>query len=250
MVREAVLARTTNHIFNYLEKHVLLAGTESREEVLELFDNTPLLFPHWAIMSCPVMHPDLHYVSKNAPLVFGYDWEYLKAISKIEKFFTHVHEDDQQDLYDCYTYLHKYLETIAPDEHLSTRAVLQYRFRKSDGQYMLLHDEKANLQLGEASKFYYALFQDLSEKPFAGVKIEIFKQDPELKKIVEYKPSAPKKNLSKREQELVSLIRQGLSTKEIAWNLDISHHTVRNIKSKLFEKYNVSSSIELLNMTA
>lgn len=250
MIREAVLSRTTQHIFNYLERHILLAGAESREEVLELLDSTRLLFPHWAIMTCPVMHPDLHYVSKNAALVFGYSWEYLKANSKIEKFFSHIHEDDQKDLYDCYSYLHKYLEAIHPEEHLTSRAVLNYRFRRADGQYMHIHDEKATLQLGGASKFYYALFQDLSERPFTGVKIEIFKQDPVLKKIVEYKPSASKTNLSKREQELVSLIRQGLSTKEIAWNLEISHHTVRNIKSKLFEKYNVSSSIELLNMTA
>jgi DNA-binding CsgD family transcriptional regulator len=70
-----------------------------------------------------------------------------------------------------------------------------------------------------------------------------------MTKITEFKPSAGS-NLTSRESELVTLIKQGLSTKEIAWYLNISHHTVRNIKSRLFEKFNVNNSIELLNMTA
>jgi len=49
---------------------------------------------------------------------------------------------------------------------------------------------------------------------------------------------------------LLSFIKQGLSTKEIAWHLNISPNTVRNIKSKLFEKYNVGNSIELLNIAS
>ena len=53
--------------------------------------------------------------------------------------------------------------------------------------------------------------------------------------------------ISKRETELVALIRKGLRTKEIADQLKISHHTVRNIRQRMFEKYNVNNSIELLN---
>jgi DNA-binding CsgD family transcriptional regulator len=30
-------------------------------------------------------------------------------------------------------------------------------------------------------------------------------------------------------------------------HLKISHHTVRNIRQRMFEKYNVNNSIELLN---
>jgi len=95
------------------------------------------------------------------------------------------------------------------------------------------------------------LFRDVTaERPFTGVKVELFKQEDQgLTKIREYKPAARRNALSKREQELVNLMRQGLSTKEIAWYLNISQNTVRNIKSKMFEKYNVNNSIELLNMT-
>ena len=87
------------------------------------------------------------------------------------------------------------------------------------------------------------------EAVFSGVKIEIYKNEDSLKKIVEYKPSAARNKLSNRENDLVGLIKKGLTTKEIASQLSISHNTVRNIKSKLFEKYSVNNTIELLNMT-
>jgi DNA-binding CsgD family transcriptional regulator len=45
------------------------------------------------------------------------------------------------------------------------------------------------------------------------------------------------------------LIRSGLSTKEMAWQMNISHHTVRNIRQRMFEKFKVSNSIELINRT-
>ena len=86
------------------------------------------------------------------------------------------------------------------------------------------------------------------EVSFNGVKIEVFKHESALKKIFEHRPMQAKK-LSSRESELVTLIKQGFTTKEIAGQLSISHNTVRNIKSKLFEKYSVNNAIELINIT-
>ena len=250
MVRGSDLLRASNKITTYIQKLVLRAGIESREEVLELFDNMYKVFPHWVIASCPAMHPDINYVSKNAPFTFGYDREYILRNSKLELFFKHVHEADQEDLYKCISFAHDHLASMGLDDHPRQRFVFHYRFQKANGQYIYLLDEKATAKLSDGNNLYYVLFRDISEeKPFKGVKVEFFEEDEIMRKVKEFKPSAEGINLSKREQELVSLIKQGLSTKEIAWHLSISHNTVRNIKSKLFEKYNVSNSIELLNMT-
>lgn len=250
MIREGVLVRMAGRLSSYIEKYVTIAGAEKREEVLELFDKMQLLFPHWVIMTCPVMHPDINYVSNNYPFVFG-DYDGYKINSSIEKYFDYVHDADQEDLHSCYNYIHDLLESIPPELHFQYRTVFHYRFKKQNGQYIYLHDEKAVLNLGGAGNLYYVLCRDITaEKNFNGVKIEIFKQDQSFIKIAEYKPSAERSMLTKREGELVTLIKQGLSTKEIAWYLNISHNTVRNIKSKLFEKYKVNNTVELLNMTA
>jgi len=55
--------------------------------------------------------------------------------------------------------------------------------------------------------------------------------------------------LSKRELEVVRLLAQGLSNREIAQRLELSQHTVKNHLFRIFEKLGVSSRIELLHMT-
>jgi DNA-binding CsgD family transcriptional regulator len=250
MIHEAVLMRTSERVNTFLEKYAVRVGSEGRDDVLKLYDILHEFFPEWVIMTCPIMHADIHYATKNCSHVFGYGQDYMIRNASMEKYFRNVHEDDHDDLFRCFAYMQDYLENISPEEHHEYRCVLYYRFRKADQKYIHLHDEKATLNLNGSGNLYYGLFRDVTEeKPFTGVKVEIFKKEQSLKKIASYKPSEDRRPLSKREKELVGLIRQGLSTKEIAWHLNISHNTVRNIKSKLFEKYNVSNSIELLNMT-
>jgi DNA-binding CsgD family transcriptional regulator len=249
MVRSAELIRTASRVFNYIEKYVTKVGAEKREEVLAMFDTMHMVFPHWTIMTCPMMHPDLHYASKNCSQVFGYDTEYIVRNSSMDKYFAHVHEADQKDLFDCFSFVHDTLEEIDPREHHEYRYIFHYRFRTAGAKFIHLHDEKATISLRNSGNLYYALFRDVTEeKPYTGVKVELFRQRDTLIKVKECKPSFERRSLSNREKDLVTLIGQGLSTKEIAWQLKISHNTVRNIKSRLFEKFNVNNSIELLNM--
>jgi DNA-binding NarL/FixJ family response regulator len=55
--------------------------------------------------------------------------------------------------------------------------------------------------------------------------------------------------LSKRELEVVKLLVQGLSNSEIARQLQLSQHTVKNHLFRIFDKLGVSSRIELVHMT-
>jgi DNA-binding CsgD family transcriptional regulator len=250
MIREATLIRMEDRLTAYIQNFVTLAGAEKREEVLDLFDKMHLLFPQWVIMTCPVMHPDIHYRSKNYSGIFGKNAQAIMSNGATD-YFKQVHSDDQEDLYSCYNFIHDTLEAIPPELHCQYRSLYHYRFSKANGQHIYLHDEKAILNLKGSGNLYFALIKDITaEKSFGGVKVEVFKQEHTLTKIAEHKPSAERSMLTKREGELVTLIKQGLSTKEIAWYLKISHNTVRNIKSKLFEKYRVNNTIELLNMTA
>lgn len=113
----------------------------------------------------------------------------------------------------------------------------------------ILHDEKATLVTESGKIINYSLIRTMPEEMvFSGVKPEIYKLGELFEKVSEYKPSATKNKLSNRENDLMRLSKKGHTTKEIAWQLSISHNTVRNIKSKLFEKFSVNNSIELLNM--
>jgi DNA-binding NarL/FixJ family response regulator len=55
--------------------------------------------------------------------------------------------------------------------------------------------------------------------------------------------------LSKREFEIVTRVAQGLTNREIAEQLRLSHHTVKNCLFRIFDKLGVSNRVELLVMT-
>jgi DNA-binding CsgD family transcriptional regulator len=219
----------------------------SIEDTFPFMDAMQKIFPQWVFIICPFHHPDCRYISSNCEQVLGYTNDYLYDLFPAG-IMAHAHEDDQQDLQECFTFLHNYLKDKTPEEYFAMRLVLQFRFKHKNGNYLLVQDEKASLKLQNSSFIYYSILKDITEETiFTGVKLEVYKQDISQEKLTEFRPATQHVRLSKRETELVALIRKGLRTKEIADHLKISHHTVRNIRQRMFEKYNVNNSIELLN---
>lgn len=52
--------------------------------------------------------------------------------------------------------------------------------------------------------------------------------------------------LTKREQEIIPLVAQGLTNKEISARLSLSEHTVKNHLFRIYEKLGISSRVELI----
>jgi DNA-binding NarL/FixJ family response regulator len=52
--------------------------------------------------------------------------------------------------------------------------------------------------------------------------------------------------LTKREEEVVRLVAQGMQNREIARELKLSEHTIKNYLFHIFEKLGVSSRVELV----
>jgi DNA-binding CsgD family transcriptional regulator len=242
------LVRKAQTIITYLNNHVSKGPGSDVTQVFSMMRDMQNIFPQWVLLACPVMHPRISFITDNCKNILGFTAEYFSEASAASLIFSRTHDDDLQDLYHCYSFIESFLKETMPYEYPNLRFVLQYRFYHSDGHYITLHDEKAMLLLNESEPLYYSIIKDISQEVvFTGVKLEIFKQDPILKKIAEYNPGRERIRLSKREQEIVELMQTGLSTKEIAHKLRISQHTARNIKQKMFQKYKVNNAITLLN---
>ena len=54
------------------------------------------------------------------------------------------------------------------------------------------------------------------------------------------------KSLTRREMELISLCATGLNTKQIAEEMNVTPHSIENMKSNLFSKLGVKSTNELI----
>lgn len=67
----------------------------------------------------------------------------------------------------------------------------------------------------------------------------------QLKPLRLLKPGGGMTRLTPREAEVVQLLAEGLSTREISKKLAVTEHTVRNYLSMVYEKLGVSSRVEL-----
>jgi two-component system nitrate/nitrite response regulator NarL len=67
----------------------------------------------------------------------------------------------------------------------------------------------------------------------------------QLKPLRLIKPGGGMARLTPREAEVVHLLADGLSTREISQKLTLSEHTIRNYLSSIYDKLGVSSRVEL-----
>jgi DNA-binding CsgD family transcriptional regulator len=87
---------------------------------------------------------------------------------------------------------------------------------------------------------------------------QVWANSSEISKVLEAFAACPSINavnakgielLSKREKEIVSALAEGQTNREIAEQLGLSPHTVKNYLFRIFDKLGVSSRVELLSLT-
>jgi DNA-binding NarL/FixJ family response regulator len=66
-----------------------------------------------------------------------------------------------------------------------------------------------------------------------------------LKPLRQLKPGGGISRLTPREAEVVQLLAEGMSTKEISLKIQVTEHTIRNYLSNIYDKLGVSSRVEL-----
>jgi len=249
MSHQLLLARSARRILTFIDEQISEAAPHHSDEIITMMYSLHRIFPQWLIMTCPTQHKNFLYISSNCEEITGHDPAWLQQ-RQPENMIALIHEADMPHLQTCYAYCESVVRKEQPGDHLNIRSIFNYRLQHARGHYIHVHDEKASFQLSNGTTVYFSMLRDISqEKAFTGVKVEVFKQHRSLVKIGECQPASTSRPLSPREQDLILLIRQGLTTKDIAGQLKISHHTVRNIRSKMFEKYQVSNVVELLNQT-
>lgn len=242
------LARKTNSIIAHTAPgHV--HPDDVHEEIMHTFMNLQKIFPRWVICTCRLMHKGFFYVSDNATELLGFDPGHLTSMLDGAEYFNRIHPADLEGYSQSLQLIARLFEEEEPGERHKLRFIFNYRIQHPSGRYMHLHDEKAMIPLRNGLNLHFMLWRDISEEsPFTGVKMAAYKNGYGNKKVIEYDASAQAvSQLSPRETELLPLMKQGLSTKEIAHSLSISHHTVRNMRQKLFQKFQVNNAIELLN---
>jgi DNA-binding CsgD family transcriptional regulator len=235
-------------VLSYISQNIQPDQTIDHESLIKVLQSMCRLNPQSVLITCPASHNNFFYISENCTSLFGYNADEMqRTLRHLPSYISQIHDADIDDLHDCINFVQQFIQTECISDPQNLRCYLYYRFLHANGSYIYLQDQKATFAATNQT-IYYSLLREMDAgAPFQGVKIEIYREGPHFEKLITYKPSEKNYKLSSRENDLVNLIRRGLTTKEIASYLNLSQNTVRNIKSNMFRKFKVNNSIELLN---
>ena len=206
------------------------------------------IYPSSIVMLCKRQHPAIPYISSNVSDLLGYTAELVKNLS-IEEYFTLVHPDDHKGVKHCFDYMKDVIVNqgaiLNPKKF---RFVFFYRMRKKSGEYLWIRDEKIVIENHQKRMIGITLLNNFNkDNHYFQVKVELNKySNSQLIKIHEFVPRLSKTKITNREVDVIRLIDQGLSNKEISESLNISINTVKNHRKNLFVKTNSKNSIELI----
>jgi DNA-binding CsgD family transcriptional regulator len=164
-----------------------------------------------------------------------------------------VHEEDSISLIKRWISSLKLCYAVSPPERKNYKIINDYRVKNKNGDYVRVVDQHQVLELDLQGNIWLSLcIIDISphQDKESGVKSSIvnFKTgefiweyfDPErIKEDQQIK-------LSSREKEILSLIKEGYLSKEIAEKLFLSVHTVNTHRQRILEKLKVANSMEAI----
>jgi len=192
------------------------------------------------------------YISDKLEQLLGYKAEAYKQ-GGLAFALSLVHPDDILGIVFMLQKELDYLFSIPVAERLAYRSSFDYRCQRADGSYIRLLQRNQTLDLDKTGNMLHRLLMvnDITH---------LKKDDHKMVNIVQYNSSSftytyhvlnkaiHKENfLSKRELEILQLLRQGLGSKEIADNLFISVHTVETHRRNILEKTNIKDTSCLIS---
>lgn len=192
---------------------------------------------------------DLHkkehiFNSYNLSNLFGYD------LNKIDTNYynSKIHPDDFIALMKIGTFIIQHSYKLPISERKNYKLQNEYRILNSENKYIRIIEQFQILELDRFGNFWLALStMDISpnQEKYNGVRSQWINLKNGTIKVV--KPfNLVNSNLSKRENEILSFVVDGLLSKEISEKLSISLHTVNTHRQNILKKLGANSSIEAI----
>ena len=191
------------------------------------------------------------FYSSNFGQLLGY------ARSDYEKtgqhfFIDRIHPEDALNLSKLSVSIFKIFNAFSPEDKLSHKMVSEYRMLNAQGKYTRLIEQYQMVELDKKGQLWLMLgVVDISSNQDEDV---ISKSQLLNFKTGQFIPlDVPQKaqiELTKREIEILRLVKIGLLSKEISTKLSISLHTVNTHRQRFLEKLGANNSFEAVNFAS
>lgn len=193
------------------------------------------------------------YVSENIQNIVGYTAEEFK---KGGIFFTYrrVHPADFLSFAKITFKVYQALNKMSTNEKLSSRFKFDSRFKCKDGSYKRILQHAHILSLDSNGKPSIVLFissdiSKLKKKNIIDYELSTYYPEKGFVTVLEAWDNVDTDiPLSLRELEIVKLIAEGLTEKEIGSKLFISTHTVKNHRKNILHKTGIKNAPELVKV--
>jgi DNA-binding CsgD family transcriptional regulator len=190
------------------------------------------------------------FSSYNMGMLFGYDLNLIEEGGNAY-FNTRIHPNDYVVLTQNGILLFNFVFALPITERMDYKLINEYRILNSDDNYVRVIEQHQALELDNHGNVWLALsVMDISpnQDEYQGVKYQLLNY--KKGKFVSSFPESQQSSISgltKREKEILKLIRDGLLSKEISDKLFISIYTVNTHRQHILEKLGADNSIEAVN---
>jgi len=204
---------------------------------------------HSCIFTVDVFKQRYDFASDNFSLLFGYNPSWIQNIRKQgDMLEERIHPDDRVQLMEYQVEHGLFIYSLPPECRNDYQQIFQLRMLKSSQQYINIVTRQQVVETDRNGKAWIIMgIMDISpDQGFSGkVKRTVIHR--KTGEIIDCSSPAKENELTIREKEILLLIRQGLLSKEIAYRLSISIHTVNNHRKNILAKLNVNNFMEVIN---
>ncbi|SDL00413.1 PAS domain S-box-containing protein [Catalinimonas alkaloidigena] len=179
------------------------------------------------------------FLSRNVESILGYSHEQFRE-GGASFAWQLVHPQDVQPLLALKARIATVLGTVPSHQQAAYRFQYDYRLRKADGTYVRLLEQNSVLAINGDGNITHQLgvCTDITHwKPKKSLTATVRSHEHGCHKVFSAQDEMDAlEKLSRREKEILTLIAEGYSSKQIADRLSISFHTVSKHRQHLFEK--------------
>lgn len=201
------------------------------------------------IFTVDVFRKIYDFASDNFSTIFGYDPVRIKTIRQQGDLLEErIHPDDRKQLIEYQIEHGQFIYSLPPEERNDYQQVFQYRVLDAEGRYINVISRQQVVEKDRNGKAWIIMgIMDVSPDQTPALKIKRTVINNQTGEILTSALIPAGKQLTRREIEILQLIRQGFLSKEIADQLNLSIYTVNNHRKNILAKLDVDNVIEAIN---
>ena len=185
------------------------------------------------------------FFSSNYGALLGYSQSDYEKIGQ-QFFADKIHAEDKLKCSLQGISIFKIFNAFSSDEKLNHKVINEYRILNAQNKYVRVIEQHQMIELDKKGQTWLMLnIVDISpnQEEYEGIKSQLFNFRTGQMLPLETAPKA-QIELTKREIEVLKLVKDGYLSKEISDKLSISFHTVNTHRQRFLEKLGANNSFE------